>query len=94
MIIKFLEPLQDSEYYDFFGAEYHELEMVENLLKHANVTEKEKEILYKRLQIDAFTTTEAIKLIEYLSVNQIDRIKSGFFYTQTDIKIKLKQWKK
>lgn len=93
MITSLLDKVYDSDFYDFFGAEYHELEMIENLLKYAIVSEKEKEMLYNRLKIDAFTSEEAIKVIEYLSLNQVDRIKAGYYYTQTDIKLKLKQWK-
>lgn len=93
MIETLLDKIYDSDFYDFFGAEYGKLEFIESLVDRASISEKEKDIICHRLKRDAFTELEADNIIEYLYERQIDLIQSGFSYNQTDIKRKLNEFK-
>lgn len=69
MIISILDKVYDFDFYDFFGVEYYELEMIENFLKYVVIFEKEKELFYIRFKIDVFIFEEVIKVIDYLRFN-------------------------
>jgi len=67
--------------------------VIGSLLKTANLTHQELEEFREPYVYDGMTEEEGYELIEYLGKNQIDKVESGFNYSQTDIKRKLGQWK-
>jgi len=85
-----LQNIQGKDFYEVFGMEYHKGSLIESLLQNCSLPNVISGIIWERLYINAFTDFEADEIIEYLRENQLDRIQSGFNYTQTDIKYKLK----
>jgi len=65
----------------------NQLSIIENLIQTSSISEKEKEKIESAL--NDMTEVKAKDCIDYLELNQIDKIDSGGNYTQTDIKKKL-----
>lgn len=63
------------------------ISMLETLIRSANISPEEEKTF---VGLDKLTQKEAEELIEYLKNNQIDKVESGFGYSQTEIIYKLK----
>jgi len=60
-----------------------QISAIESLLQFANIDHDEKEDIDRKML--SFSEEEAYKTIEYLRENQLNRISSGFNYSQSDI---------
>jgi len=60
-----------------------QISAIEMLLKHSNIDHSEREDIERKML--SFSEEEAYKTIEYLRENQLNRISSGFPYSQSDI---------
>jgi hypothetical protein len=71
------------------SAEYYQLDIIEDLLKTATISEENKEYWYKRL--NTLSHPEAENLINYLLDKQVNRIHAGLNYNATYINQFLKK---
>lgn len=88
-----LTKIEEKDFYNAFGLEYEKGSVMESLLMNCCLPDTISSLIWRRLFEGLFTDDEADEIIEYLKDNQLDRIESGFNYSQTDIQNKLK-WKK
>lgn len=65
-------------------VDWSKVNRIESLLGHSNLDHDERAGIEREF-VD-MTEERAVQLIEYLEQNQLDPIKSGFNYSQTDIK--------
>lgn len=92
--------IKELEFMELFGdmaedveADFQTHNYIESLLANSAIPEQREREIYHTLQRGGFTNLEAMEVIEYLKRNQLCRIDSGFRYSATDIKYKLKNGK-
>lgn len=83
---------KEKDFAEVISASYEDLNKLEWLLGTSAIPEKVEREIYQRLHSKSYTEEEVNGIIEYLSNNQRCPIDSGFNYSQTDIKWKLKRF--
>lgn len=89
--------IREQEFDELFGdladdapLTYEQGCYIEKLLANSAIPPQKDREIHQNLYKQLYTNYEAIDLIDYLEANQLDRINSGFNYSQTDIKYKLR----
>lgn len=88
------EQIREKEYYDVFGIDMQDGNLLEYLLRTSAIPAHIEEEIWDRLNANVISQEECDNIIEYLKANQRDPIRDGFSYNATDIKYKLNKLKK
>lgn len=73
-----------------FEADNYQLDLIEQLIQSSSLPMEKQEFHLRNL--NSLTREQANDLIFILKENQVSRIDAGLYYSQTDIKDKLKQF--